>query len=53
MPSGRVRTVADLSNFRDGEVANYFFGGVAPNGEPLVQPRVGTGNLYALDLEKP
>ncbi len=53
VPSGRVRTVADLSNFHDGEAANYFFGGVTPDGEPLVQPRVGTGNLYALDLGRP
>ena len=53
VPSGRVQTVADLGNFPDGEVANYFFGGVTPAGAPLVQPRVGTGNLYALDLPKP
>lgn len=53
VPSGRVHTVADLSSFRNGEVANYFFGGVTPAGAPLVQPRVGTGNLYALEVRKP
>ena len=53
VPSGVMQTVADLGNFHDGEAANYFFGGVTPGGEPLVQPRVGTGNLYALDLTAP
>ena len=53
VPSGEMRTVADLGNFLNGEAANYFFGGVTPRGEPLVQPRVGTGNLYALDLTVP
>ena len=50
VPSGVVRTVADLQNFQNGEAANYFFGGIGPDAEPLVQPRVGTGNLYELDL---
>ena len=50
VPTGTIQTVADLGNFHDGEAANYFFGGITPKGEPLVQPRVGTGNLYALDL---
>ena len=53
VPSGVLQTVADLGNFHDGEAANYFFGGVTARGEPLVQPRVGTGNLYALDLTAP
>ncbi len=53
VPSGTIRTVADLGNFHDGEAANYFFGGITPRGEPLVQPRVGTGNLYTLDLASP
>ncbi len=50
VPSGATDTIADLTNFHDGEAANYFFGGMTPRGEPLVQPRVGTGNLYSLDL---
>ena len=53
IPSGTIQTVADLGNFHDGEAANYFFGGVTPRGDPLVQPRVGTGNLYSLDLRVP
>ena len=50
VPSGQMQTIADLGNLLNGEAANYFFGGVTPRGEPLVQPRVGTGNLYALNL---
>ena len=50
VPSGTIQTVADLGNFHDGEAANYFFGGITRQGEPLVQPRVGTGNLYTLNL---
>ena len=53
VPDGATRVVADLGNFHSGEVANYFFGGVTPGGEPLVQPRIGTGNLYSLDLTSP
>ncbi len=53
VPSGRVQVVADLNNFHDQEAANYLFGGLTPRGEPLVQPRVGTGNLYSLDLKTP
>jgi Tol biopolymer transport system component/DNA-binding winged helix-turn-helix (wHTH) protein len=50
VPTGASEAVADLGNFHDGEAANYFFGGLTPRNEPLVQPRVGTGNLYTLDL---
>ena len=53
VPSGAMRTVADLGDFHSGKVANYFFGGVTPEGEPLVQPRIGTGNLYTMDLSAP
>ena len=50
VPSGATQVVADLRNFPNGEAGNYFFGGITPRGAPLVQPRVGTGNLYTLDL---
>ena len=50
LPDGAIQTVADLGSFHDGVAANYFFGGLTPKGDPLVQPRVGTGNLYTLDL---
>ena len=53
VPDGSVQVVADLNNFHDQDAANYFFGGLTPRGEPLVQPRVGTGNLYSLDLKNP
>ena len=53
VPSGTTRTIADLSSFHDGGAANYFFSGTTFRGEPLVQPRVGTGNLYSLDLRAP
>ncbi len=52
VPTGDVKVVADLRGFRDGGTTNYFFGGVTPAGEPLVQPRIGNGNLYALDFAK-
>ena len=47
---GSVQKVADLSSFRDGVTVNYFFGGLTPKNEPMVQPRIGTGDLYTLDL---
>jgi Tol biopolymer transport system component/DNA-binding winged helix-turn-helix (wHTH) protein len=53
VPTGAISTVADLGNFHNEEAANYFFGGITPRGEPLVQPRVGTGNIYTLDLTRP
>ncbi len=50
VPDGIIQIVADLGNFHDKEAVNYFFGGLTPANEPLVQPRIGTGNLYTLDL---
>ncbi len=50
VPDGRVHMVADLSAFHDRATINYFFGGLTPANQPLVQPRIGTGNLYSLDL---
>ncbi len=50
VPGGATQVVADLRNFPNGEAGNYFFGGITPRGAPLVQLRVGTGNLYTLDL---
>ncbi len=49
---GSIHTVANLKSFHDGEAANYFFSGLTPGNEPLVQPRIGTGNLYTLDLSR-
>jgi WD40 repeat protein len=52
MPNGAVQVVAKLSDFHNGEMANYFFGGITPTGAPLVQLRIGTGNLYAMNLDR-
>ncbi len=50
VPDGSVQIVADLGDLRDRETANYFFGGLTPDDQPIVQPRVGTGSLYSLEL---
>jgi Tol biopolymer transport system component/DNA-binding winged helix-turn-helix (wHTH) protein len=49
VPSGTIQPVADLSELlRD--PPNYFFSGLSPADQPIVLPRVGTSNLYTLDL---
>lgn len=49
VPSGAIQPVADLSELlRD--PPNYFFSGLNPADQPIVLPRVGTSNLYTLDL---
>ncbi len=50
VPGGQMQIVASTDDFHAGKPANYFFGGMTPDNMPLVQPRVGTGNLYRLDL---
>ncbi len=52
VPDGTSHVVADLTNFQNGANTNYFFGGMTPANAPLVQPRIGTGNLYTLDLDR-
>ena len=51
IPDGTVQTIASLADFHNGEPGNYFFGGLTPANAPLVQPHIGTGDLYTLDLE--
>jgi len=51
VPSGRRQPIADLSNFRSADVADYFFGGVTLEDAPLVRARTSTGNIYSLDLD--
>ena len=51
VPDGETHVVADLSGFHDRATVNYFFGGITPASEPLVQPRIGAGDLYSLDLK--
>jgi Tol biopolymer transport system component/DNA-binding winged helix-turn-helix (wHTH) protein len=52
VPDGAVHVVANLSDFHNRETVNYFFGGLTPANEPLVEPRIGAGNLYTLDLNR-
>lgn len=52
-PSGEKRIVTDLSQVNLPSVNNYFFGGITPSSAPIIEPRVGTGNLYSIDLSTP
>jgi Tol biopolymer transport system component len=52
VPSGKVIVVASSADFHSGEPADYFFGGLTPEDFPLVRPRVGTGNLFTLELNR-
>jgi Tol biopolymer transport system component/DNA-binding winged helix-turn-helix (wHTH) protein len=51
VPSGQLQQVADLTSFRSGETADYFFCGITPDNVPLVRARSSTGNLYSIDLD--
>ena len=51
VPSGQLEQVADLTSFRSGETADYFFCGITPDNVPLVRARSSTGNLYSIDLD--
>lgn len=53
VPLGETQVIADLSDLHNLGTTNYFFGGLTPTNEPLVVPRIGTGNLYTLDLKRP
>ncbi|MGA9671483.1 MAG: winged helix-turn-helix domain-containing protein [Terracidiphilus sp.] len=50
VPNGELKTVASSADFHSGEPADYFLGGLTPEDLPLVRPRVGTGNLFTMDL---
>jgi Tol biopolymer transport system component/DNA-binding winged helix-turn-helix (wHTH) protein len=52
VPNGEVSVVASSADFHSGEPADYFFGGMTPDEVPLVRPRVGTGNLFMMDLDR-
>jgi Tol biopolymer transport system component len=52
VPDGRLEEVANLSAFRAGDTADYFFVGITPDNLPLVRARTSTGNLYSVDLDK-
>ena len=47
---GRTERVADLSQLGLPSVDNYVFSGVTPGGAPIIKPRIGTGDLYAISL---
>ena len=51
VPTGHLDPVANLTSFRSGEAADYFFCGITPDNIPLVRARTSTGNLYSLDLD--
>jgi hypothetical protein len=51
VPDGAAQTVADLSDLRTKDASNYFFAGVTPDNQVLVLPRVGTSDLYMIDLD--
>jgi Tol biopolymer transport system component len=52
VPDGHLEEVANLSAFRAGDTADYFFVGITPDNLPLVRARTSTGNLYSLDLDR-
>ena len=51
VPDGHLKEVANLSAFRAGDTADYFFVGITPDNLPLVRARTSTGNLYSLNLD--
>ncbi|HEX4038879.1 MAG TPA: winged helix-turn-helix domain-containing protein [Acidobacteriaceae bacterium] len=48
--NGSLQTLADLTGLRPLVSDNCFFGGVTPDGSPLIKPNVGVGNLYSINL---
>jgi Tol biopolymer transport system component len=48
--NGSLETLADLSGLRPLVSDNCFFGGLTPDGSPLIKPNVGVGNLYSINL---
>jgi hypothetical protein len=50
VPTGAKEKVADLNDLSSSKAENYFFSGLTRDDEPLILPRVGTSNLYTLDL---
>lgn len=45
-----AESVADMSNLGLPKVDSYFFGGITPSGAPIIEPRIGTGNLFSIHL---
>ncbi len=47
---GAAESVADLSNLGLPKFASYFFSGITRDGAPIIEPRIGTGNLFSIRL---
>jgi Tol biopolymer transport system component/DNA-binding winged helix-turn-helix (wHTH) protein len=52
VPTGDMQVVTDLSALITKGAGNYFFSGVTPANEPLLLSRIGTSNVFALDLDR-
>ncbi|MFC6645263.1 CadC family transcriptional regulator [Granulicella cerasi] len=52
VPDGTIKVLVRLSDSRAQGAVDFIFGGVTPDGIPLVRSRVFTGNLFSLDLDK-
>jgi Tol biopolymer transport system component/DNA-binding winged helix-turn-helix (wHTH) protein len=50
IPDGKVEQVADLNNFRSGNITHADFAGLSPEGSPLMHAEVSSGDLYSVDL---
>jgi Tol biopolymer transport system component/DNA-binding winged helix-turn-helix (wHTH) protein len=48
--NGVTHSVADLSKLGMLTTGDYFFSGITPGGAPIVEPHIGTGNLYSVSL---
>jgi Tol biopolymer transport system component/DNA-binding winged helix-turn-helix (wHTH) protein len=51
VPTGHREQIANLQSLISGNVADYFFSGITPDGVPLVRARTSAANLYSLDLD--
>ena len=47
---GVADSVADLSNLGPSKFASFFFGGITRDGAPIIEPRIGTGDLFSVRL---
>jgi len=47
---GVAQPVVELSKLGLPLVANDFFSGVTPDGSPIIEPRIGSGDLYSIEL---
>ena len=50
VPDGKIEEIANLNNFRIGNVTHDDFAGIMPDNVLLMHTEVSSGNLYSLDL---